>query len=189
MTFTVPYSLELASETTYYVSVLIYGTTNEYGLGVTTSDDEDSGASTGWAIGNKGRHYQNSVWTETESTLKMSVRALLKVVIAPNETPVFTSPNPTLTVDENTAAAEDVGTAVAATDADAADTVTHTLEGTDGESFDIVSASGQIQTKAALNYEMKTSYSVTVRASDGKDDATTPVTINCQRSDRATLCA
>ena len=58
----------------------------------------------------------------------------------------------------------------------------HTLGGTDAASFDIVGASGQLQTKAALDYETRTSYSVTVAVRDAKDihgnpDTTTDDTI------------
>ena len=71
-----------------------------------------------------------------------------------------------------------MGSPVAATDTDGGDTLTYSLEGTDGGSFTIVSTSGQIQTSAALNYEAKTSYSVTVRVNDGTVDATKAVTIS-----------
>ena len=58
---------------------------------------------------------------------------------------------------------------VAATDRDG-DTLTYILEGTDAVSFDVVSTSdgGQIRTSAPLNHEEKSSYSVTVRVTDGR---------------------
>ena len=74
-----------------------------------------------------------------------------------------------MSVDENTPPNTDVGAPVAATDRDG-DTLTYTLEGADGDSFDILSTSdgGQIRTSAALNHEEKSSYSVTVRVTDGR---------------------
>ena len=81
-------------------------------------------------------------------------------------------------VAENTASGQNVGSPVAATDTDTGDTLTYSLEGADGGSFTIVSASGQIQTKAALNYEAKSSYSVTVKVNDGTVNATKAVTIS-----------
>ena len=42
------------------------------------------------------------------------------------------------------------------------DTLTYTLGGTDAADFAIVSTSGQIQTKSALDYETDSSYTVTV---------------------------
>ena len=49
---------------------------------------------------------------------------------------------------------------------DDSDPLAYTLEGTDKDSFQIVSNSGQIQTKATLDYEATSSYSVTVKAND-----------------------
>ena len=88
-------------------------------------------------------------------------------------------------VPENTAAGENIGAAVMAMDTDAGDTLMYTLGGTDMASFDIDSASGQLMTKAALDYEAPAdadtdnAYEVTVTASDGNaaDDATIAVTI------------
>ena len=84
-----------------------------------------------------------------------------------NRAPSFTEGNrATRSVAENTRAGQDIGSAVSATDPDD-DTLTYTLGGTDAAMFSIVSANGQLQTRAALNYETKTSYSVIVSVSDG----------------------
>ena len=95
-----------------------------------------------------------------------------------NAAPVFAAETATRAVAENTAAKADVGAAVAAADDDG-DPLTYTLEGTDAGSFAIDSSSGRIKTKAALDHESKTSYSVTVKADDrlGGTD-TIAVTIN-----------
>ena len=97
-----------------------------------------------------------------------------------NNSPIFTDgTSATRTVAENTTSGENIGAAVAATDVDSGTTLTYTLGGTDAASFSIVSTSGQLQTSAALNYETKTSYSVTVDVSDGNDGSDSiPVTIN-----------
>ena len=79
---------------------------------------------------------------------------------------------------ENTAAGESVGLPVEATDDGSS--LTYTLEGTDVDSFTIVSTSGQIQTKQGVSYdhEDKPSYSVTVKAEDDEGStATIEVTI------------
>ncbi len=103
-----------------------------------------------------------------------------------NNAPEFpTTEDGARSVAENTAAGENIGAPVEATDADAGDTLTYTLGGTDMASFDIDSASGQLMTKAALDYEAPAdadtdnAYEVTVTASDGNtaDDATIDVTI------------
>ena len=86
-----------------------------------------------------------------------------------NRNPAFSGGVRTLSVAENTLPNTDVGDPIAATDRDG-DSLTYTLEGTDRDSFDILSTSdgGQIRTSAALNHEEKASYSVTVRVRDGR---------------------
>ena len=55
--------------------------------------------------------------------------------------------------------------------------MTYTLGGTDAVSFDIVAATGQLQTKAALDYETRSGYEVTVTATDTDGSVTTTVAI------------
>ena len=96
----------------------------------------------------------------------------------PNSAPVFIEGSSTTrSIAENTATGQNIGTAVAATDADG-HPLTYTLSGTDASSFSIVCASGQLQTRAALDYETKISYSVTITASDGRLTDSVAVTIN-----------
>ena len=96
-----------------------------------------------------------------------------------NVAPVFTDGTATTrTVAENTGSGVDIGTPVAATDANSDDTLTYTLGGTDAASFSINSTTGQLRTKAALDYESKTSYSVTITVSDSKLTDSITVTIN-----------
>ena len=82
-------------------------------------------------------------------------------------TPDVQNTHTTREVPENTAPGEDIGDPVSAEDADS-DTLTYSLEGRNKSSFAIVATSGQLQTKAALNYESKRSYSVRVKADDSK---------------------
>ena len=99
---------------------------------------------------------------------------------AQNNAPVFSDGTTTIrSIAENTAANVNIGSPVSATDADTGDTLTYSLGGADASSFSIVATSGQLQTSAALNYETKSSYSVTVSVSDGNGghDSIT-VTIN-----------
>ena len=103
-----------------------------------------------------------------------------------NQAPQFpTTENGMRSVDENTAAEMDIGMPVAAADPEN-DPLTYALGGTDADSFEIVASSGQLRTKASLNYEAQSSYSVTVSVHDGKDaqgdprtavDATITVTV------------
>ena len=68
-------------------------------------------------------------------------------------------------VAENTVAGRDIGNPVAANDANG-DALTYALGGTDAVSFDIDTDTGQLMTLAALDYETKATYSVTVTARD-----------------------
>ena len=102
----------------------------------------------------------------------------------------------TLEIAENTAAGENIGTAVSATDPDTADgdtdvnpddvnvnTLTYSLKDandptSDDAAFDIDAGTGQLKTEAALDYETTTSYTVTVTASDGEHSVSIDVTVN-----------
>ena len=95
-----------------------------------------------------------------------------------NSPPEFSSVRTTRSVDENTPAGTDIDDPVSATDDDPDDTLTYSLSGTDASSFNIDGTTGQLMTSAALDYEMRQSYMVTVTASDGTDTAEIQVTIS-----------
>ena len=80
-------------------------------------------------------------------------------------------------VAENTPAGQNIGSPVSATDPNG-DTLTYALGGTDAASFDIDTATGQLMTKVALDYETKSSYSVAVDAKDASITTSITVTIN-----------
>ena len=123
--------------------------------------------------------------TVTDRNEAPSVPAASAPTTPVNAAPEFAAATDTRSVAENTAAGENIGDPVAATDADAGDTLTYTLGGTDMASFDIDGATGQLMTMAALDFEApadadtNNAYEVTVTASDGNtaDDATIAVTI------------
>ncbi len=105
-----------------------------------------------------------------------------------NRPPEFDSATASREVPENTEAGENIGAPVTANDPDTGDTQTYTLEGADLDSFDIDSASGQLQTKPGVTYdhEIKSSYSVTVKADDNNGGtATIDVTVTVTDVDEA----
>ena len=116
-------------------------------------------------------------------TLIKSNNLPLAITSGTNEAPMFTEgTNTTRTIAENTAANVNIGTAITATDADN-NTLTYTLGGTDAASFSIVSTSGQLKTSAALDYETKSTYTITVTVSD--DNLTDTITVTITVTDAA----
>ena len=95
-----------------------------------------------------------------------------------NNPPTFSSVTTSRSVAENTAAGENIGSPVTATDDDPDDTLTYTLSGLDASSFSINDETGQLMTGTPLDYEVKRSYTVTVTASDGTDSDEIQVTID-----------
>ena len=94
-----------------------------------------------------------------------------------NTPPSFLQSDPfPLTVAENTRQGMSIGGAVAATDVEN-DPLIYTLGGVDASSFDVVEASGQLRTKAVLDYETKSSYAVILLVRDGKDSLGAPDTV------------
>ena len=87
-----------------------------------------------------------------------------------NEAPAFDDVSPTTrSIAENTGTGVDIATPVTATDPDAGATLTYSLDGTDVNSFDIDTLTGQLKTKATLDHETKATYAVTVSVRDSKD--------------------
>ena len=101
-----------------------------------------------------------------------------------NEAPEFPADTDTRSVAENTAAGMNIGEPVMATDPDEGDTLTYALSGDDAASFDIDAATGQLMTKAALDYETKAEYMVTVTATDG-DSASDSIMVTIMVTDVA----
>ena len=84
---------------------------------------------------------------------------------------------------EDAVAGMPIGATVTATDSNM-DSLTYSLGGTDGASFNIARSSGQLQTKASLNREEKDTYLVTVTATDPSGlSATVNVTIKVTNVD------
>ena len=86
-----------------------------------------------------------------------------------NEPPEFKEGETTTReVAENTPPITDIGKILRVADPEG-DTLTFTMSGDDSARFRITSAKGRIRTRAALDYEQRTSYVVTVGVTDGKD--------------------
>ena len=94
--------------------------------------------------------------------------------------PSFDSETYNFTVAENASSYTIIGTALA-TDPDEGDEVLHTIEsGNEGGKFQIDGFAGFIVVRGALDYETTSSYTLTIKADDGKggtDTATVNITI------------
>ncbi len=120
--------------------------------------------------------------TASDGKLSDSITVTINVTdVDENRSPVFASASTTRSVAENTGSGVNIGNTVSATDPDN-DDLTYTLDGTDASAFNIVSSSGQLKTKAALNYENKDSYSVTISVSDGNGGSDS-ITVSINISD------
>ena len=103
-----------------------------------------------------------------EATRSAPVTATV-IEIIPNNQPEFPSRETgARSVDENTAASRNIGTAIAAEDDDN-DPLTYSISGADAAPFDVVESSGQLQTSGALDHESRDTYSFTMLVRDGKD--------------------
>ena len=105
--------------------------------------------------------------------------AITGPVPSENRRPLFPSTETgQRSVAENTRSGQNIGAAVAAEDPEQ-DRMTYSLTGTDAAYFTIVTSTGQIRVKDALDFETKSTYSVTVNVHDGKDGTgTTSTTID-----------
>ena len=125
----------------------------------------------------EGYHLRaTAMYDDGEGMGKMaSEETMMVMMMTMNAAPMFESETATRVVAENTAAGMNIGNPVAASDANG-DALTYTLSGTDAASFDIGSATGQLMTLVALDYETKSSYEVMVTASDS-DSASDMITV------------
>ncbi|MCY4571889.1 MAG: cadherin domain-containing protein, partial [Gemmatimonadetes bacterium] len=110
---------------------------------------------------------------------KSATRNVTITISNVNEAPSITGGGPTHSHAEN-----DTSTisTYSATDPDAGTTITWSVEGTDSGSFSI-NTDGELSFSAAPDFETKSSYAVTVKASDGSLSATLAVTVTVTNVD------
>ena len=96
---------------------------------------------------------------------------------ATNNAPEFTDTPPvTRAIGQGTAAGRSIGAPVRATDPDSDAVLTYSLSGAAADTFDIDPATGQLRTKAVLNYDPQgqNAYEVTVQVHDGFNPVYSP---------------
>ena len=106
----------------------------------------------------------------TDGASSGKVEPVRVMVTDVNEPPSFPSTEDgRRTIAESAGSNEDIGDPFAATDPDG-DSLSYSLGGTDALSFDMDENSGQLKTAAMLDFESKTSYSLTVSVTDNGDE-------------------
>ena len=109
-----------------------------------------------------GKDAEDNFDPAVDDTIRVTI-----TVTNENEAPVFPATIAPIEVAEDTVPGTNIGAPVVATDVDSDDTLTYMLDTTHAAFFDIDDKTGQLKTKAALNYETQTDYEVTVTATDG----------------------
>ena len=93
-------------------------------------------------------------------------KPVIMVVPTENQAPMFRTSSTTRSITEGDSLGRAIGSRVTATDLNSGDSLTYTLEGTDAASFSIHSRTGQLRTSDPLDQGTKSTYTVTVRATD-----------------------
>ena len=157
---TLTYSLDTASEAVFDIdsttgqlrteAELDHETRKSYPVTVSVSDGKDA---------------NSDADPSADDTITVTI-----LVSDVNEDPSFALANDTRTIEENTPAGEPLGAPFRATDGDG-DTLTYSLGAGSAEDFEIDAASGQLRTRAVLDYETTSSYNLTVTATDPSADS------------------
>ena len=145
--------------------------------GVTGWEDIDGARSASYTPGadDAGKYLRATVtYTNTHEPDRIAQSVTYSAVdAAPNSNPEFPSASLVRRVAEHTEAGQFIDPPVEANDADG-DPLSYTLSGTHANLFDFNESTGQLLTKAALDYEVANEYEVTVSVSDGKDTNDVP---------------
>ena len=121
--------------------------------------------------GDDGMYLQATAsYTDGEGSGKSETSEALGPVVTYSPPAFSAAAATTIEVAEDTVAGENLGDPYTATDDDG-DTPVYALSGTDAASFTIDSGTGQLMTSAALDYENKMTYMVTVEVRDNEDAA------------------
>ena len=110
-------------------------------------------------------HNASDTITVTIHVTDVDEMPVIMVVSTENQAPVFRLSSTTRSISEGPSSDRPIG-AVVQRRIDPGDSLTYTLEGTDAASFSIHSRTGQLRTSDPLDQGTKSTYTVTVRATD-----------------------
>ncbi len=174
---------QLQSPTAYGSGGDIYANWNVDVDNADNDNDRTSGADDPWDFGTASQYPALKADFDGDGTpTAYEFGRQTRSAPAANSPPAFATATGSRSVAENTAAGADIGNPITAADPDVGETLTYSLGGLDANHFDIVAASGQLQTKGSLDYEAKDSYTVVVTATDG-DGLTDTVTVTINVTD------
>ena len=169
--------LLLTANTTYWAVVDRASGSGNVLVSASTYNGENDGSATGWSIADGSYQSDGASWTEqTAEILQIAIEGWESE--GSSSAPKFpdkdgngTADSITFTVAENATMDTLVGV-VGATDSDH-DPLSHSVGGTHAERFNQVFAldtsTGAIIVKSALDYDVRSSYSVVIRVTDGRD--------------------
>ena len=123
-----------------------------------------------------GASNDSATITVTIYVTDMDEEPKIMMVSTENQAPVFSSSSVTRSIPEGQSSGRAIGARVTATDLNPGDSLTYTLEGTDAASFSIHSRTGQLRTSDPLDQGTKSTYTVTVRATD-RDGLSDTITV------------
>ncbi len=179
---TVTYAENRTAAVSTYTATDPEGTAVTYSLAGTDSS-AFSISTSGVLTFNSSPNYETktsySVTVTATAGSKSTTRNVAITISNVNEAPSITGGGATHSHAENDTSTVATYTA---TDPDAGTTIAWSVEGTDGASFSI-SSSGALTFSTAPDFETKTSYSATVKASDGSLSATLAVTVTVTNVD------
>ena len=152
------------------------GDTVSYSLSGTDASSMSINSSSGVLAFNSAPDYETkssyaATVTASDGTNSTTQDIIINILDANDSAPVFTSSAGFRAAENQTS----IGT-ITTTDPDN-DTVTLSLSGTDASSISINSSSGLLAFNSAPDYETKSSYSVTVTASDGTNSTAQTITV------------
>ena len=141
-------------------------------------DHETNASHTVTLTANDGSGTSNNSATITVTIYVTDVDEKPDIMVVPteNQAPVFSSSSDTRSILEGQSSGRPIGATVTATDLNPGDSLTYTLEGTDAASFSIHSRTGQLRTSDPLDQGTKSTYTVTVRATD-RDGLSDTITV------------
>ena len=128
------------------------------------------------ATDSSGESNDSDTITVTIYVTDVDEKPEIMVVPTENQAPMFPSSSTERSIPEGQSSGRAIGSRVTATDPNPGDSLTYTLEGTDAASFSIHSGTGQLRTSAPLVRDTKSSYMVTVKATD-RDGLSDTITV------------